>query len=470
MSSLERKNIITLVKIQFWQNRQAYLGLMCLELGCLFLGIVRDMQSAVGLVGIRAGNMGEMLCQASLLTVYLIALRAYNNAQDKKISMYPGTKKTRYLSRLLFDHLFLTAHAAYLAVLYLLSYGIYLLIHLALPQIRLQYFFSWQYLFAGCVRVFLFSMALYSLANLVYLLAYWLGMVRSVLACVVLWIAGAAVVGKFPSIFQKVKEFFLAECADWQELFLCYFLVWIILFFVGGALFFLHRKLFCTSGRVVWGLCVTAILFVCGWDITVDVIASEYGDGMATDDFSEAVSVFGEEKRKVPYRDYVLSWPEGEERVQFLEETSWIEPYSTEEKDELGQRSLFPDLHVVGASQAASYRKEKYEEEHYEPIDVSGLMEKTVVMRLEGDLACYNGISLYEDMIGGIELVVEGKKLFYKSTPKSYSFNFMFGNAYGLVGIAEEEMADWINTGRLSDRMRLTAVVDDKTLEEWEQH
>lgn len=240
-----RQNLLNLIKLQFLQRRFLYLGLMLLEFGCMIFGIVANLRERIGYGGgIHIADMSGMLQFGILLVVLNLCLGSYNAADNKQISMYPGTRTTRYLSRIILDILFLFCFTVWLVVLYLMSYGVYNVAYRILPDVNLLYFFSWKYLFEGSIWIFALFIMMYGLVQLAYIVMYFLG--RN--GYLIVWGFGLFVCILFAGMLAPVYQL-LHKPLSWKEAVEIYFMAGIISIFISSVIV-LRRK---RPPRMVYG-------------------------------------------------------------------------------------------------------------------------------------------------------------------------------------------------------------------------
>lgn len=457
----KRKNLVRLLKIQFWQNRFLYLGIMLLEFGCVVFGIIANLRERTKLGhGIHAGDMGNMPMVGTVMVILFLCFRSYDTVRNEKISMYPGTRETRYFSRVLLDHLTFLFYIVYLAVLYLAVFLGYEVIHLFVPEISMIYFFSWKYLFAGCVRILLFSMMLYSVVQLGYTLMYWLGMVRYVVTCLIILFIGVIWIYSYCPNYDAVVQMLFSDVLNWRQILSRYLPIWAVALALNSSIVLWKKKPLRPVRKAPGWLLATVLIFGAGFDTAVELQELTRDGDAFYYSYNEQPDWSNREK---PSGEFVVSWVE-KDRMSFLAkiETGCIiyseKDNASKEAQELSWENGFsPQFRICSVSQM----KEKDSS-----FDVSKVSEDDFLLYLEAPAVNYNGKSLYQDVMNRIELKRIRGNLFYNCDDCYYVFNHMFGNAYYLAGVAEEEMDSW-QTDSMLYEMQLTVVVDDETMKNW---
>ena len=448
-----RQNLLNLIKLQFLQRRFLYLGLMLLEFGCMIFGIVANLRERIGYGGgIHIADMSGMLQFGILLVVLNLCLGSYNAADNKQISMYPGTRTTRYLSRIILDILFLFCFTVWLVVLYLMSYGVYNVAYRILPDVNLLYFFSWKYLFEGSIWIFALFIMMYGLVQLAYIVMYFLG--RN--GYLIVWGFGLFVCILFAGMLAPVYQL-LHKPLSWKEAVEIYFMAGIISIFIISFIV-LRRK---RPPRMVYGpvvlLVATALIFELGLKLAIDYQNLEGAYNTLEYDIIEEAKEESEEKRI--FKEFEISWGEGD-RMKFLEELGWVFSEKADEEDYTAN-CLVPQTEIISVSDM-KYRKEA-------SFDETRVTKDTFVLRLEAIDGTYQEKPIYQEIMDQIVLKKKNNRLYYDCKSFYYVLNLMFGRVNKFADTAEYNIWDLGEYDSVSEGMYLKAIIDEETMKEWEQ-
>jgi len=174
------KNIKSLTKIQLKQNKNMFI-IAISALGVFML------VSNIGLLFYRSDAISTFIDTSNLiLGVFLAMLLAIipittNILTNNKISMYPGTSVSRFLSRILADHIVIVAIFAFAFLMYCIEYPILMAISAGGADFLLTYAFDINYALVGTLNIMSYYLLLYGICILVYSLATKLGMIKTII-------------------------------------------------------------------------------------------------------------------------------------------------------------------------------------------------------------------------------------------------------------------------------------------------
>ena len=461
------ENIKRLLKIQLLQNRRFYLAGILLQFGCTAFDIVWDFWEMRKGDVLRFYEIGNMSAIGTLLFFGFLCLQTYNSFYNEKISMYPGTRQSRYFSRVILDHLVMVWDVVYMAVLYFLVAGVYQVIHQFIPKVRVEYLFSWKYLFAGCIQLLFWGMMVYGVIMLTYNLMAWLGVRSYIFVCIILFGIAVFIMDRFrqirvPFVFHQYPEITNGILVLVMEI-----LIWAVTLIISSLLILLSKKQFGMLRMAPAILIGTMVICSIGWEFAnVRVVVNEYGvvvnnlRGTFPEWYEDGKYSTDRDYQNKLNRDIVLSYPENS-KMEFLEKCYYI-PYEISGEDvEANYRyMLTPDMTVCSVDEMK--RRDS-------SFDETKVTKDTAVLRLSGSNAEYDGRSLYREILDGLSLKEKDGMLCYDIADASYSFNHIFGNAYFLAGISQMNMTMWTYTV-MDGITNLDVVVDEETMQEWKKY
>jgi len=445
-----RQNLLNLMKLQFLQRRFLYLGLMLLEFSCMIFGIVANLRERTGYGGeIRIADMSGMLQFGILLVVLILCLGSYNAADNKQISMYPGTRTTRYLSGIIPDILFLFCFTVWLVVLYFMSYGIYQVVYHIFPDVSLRYFFSWNYLFEGSIWFFALSIMMYGLVQLAYSILYFLGRT----GYLIVWGIGLFVCILSAGMLAPVYQL-LNKPLSWEKAIGTYFVTGVISMLIGSVIV-LQRK---RPIRMVYGstvlLLATALIFELGVKLAIEYqdLGGAYNTGYVTIEEAEENWIL---------KEFEISWGEGD-RMKFLKELGRVLSEKADKKKDNLKSCLVLSNEILSLSDM-KYRNDN-------SFDETKVTKNSFVLRLEAIDATYHGMPIYKEIMDQIVLKKKNNRLYYDCKSFYYVLNSMFGRVNKSADIAEYniDIWDWGEYSSVSDGMYMEVIIDDETMKEWE--
>jgi len=173
------KNIKSLTKIQLKQNKNMFI-IAISALGVFML------VSNIGLLFYRSDAISTFIDTSNLiLGVFLAMLLAIipittNILTNNKISMYPGTSVSRFLSRILADHIVIVAIFAFAFLMYCIEYPILMAISAGGADFLLTYAFDINYALVGTLNIMSYYLLLYGVCILAYSVATKLGMIKTI--------------------------------------------------------------------------------------------------------------------------------------------------------------------------------------------------------------------------------------------------------------------------------------------------
>ncbi|RKI43950.1 hypothetical protein D7V86_02210 [bacterium D16-51] len=436
--SREGQNLYCLIKLQFLQKRLLFLGLLLLEFFYVVYGIVSNLRecSALG-DGIHVGDVGSLPETGYFIVLLFFCLGGYNAADNKHLSMYPGTRKTRYFSRIILDYLFLFCFAVWLAALYLAVYGVYQVVHQVWPDIDLLYFFSWGYMLRGCIGVFFFSAALYGITQFIYIVMCTLGRTGYLLACLAGLLFCALFVKQLYFVYQSFGQPF-----SWGETVGACFLAGVVLAAVNST------AVICRNSplRAVPGSAVLLAATVFFFSVGLKIVA-EYQDVWQYENSPEEPEKV-QSRRKV-LREFEITWDEWD-RADFLHFFGIVFPEVGDEyKDQ-----LYFETAVCPVSDLMQRDGEKF--------DSTKVTEGKFLLRIETDSTAENEVLLYNEILDNIEIKKEKNQLYYRCDNRYYALNFMFGEPNPSQNDIGNKIWEMAREG-VTDELFLTAVIDDET-------
>ncbi len=450
------ENIKRLLKIQLMQNYRFYFAVVLLQFGCIVCDIVLDFTGMRKGGGLRFYEIGHMSVIGTLLFFGFLCLQTYNSFCNDKISMYPGTRQSRYFSRVILDHLVMAGYVAYMAVLYFVVAGVYQVIHQIIPTVRTEYLFSWKYLFAGCIQLLFWGMMVYGSVMLIYNFMAWLGVRSYILVCIILF--GIAVFGMtgvqriyLPFVFHQYPKI-----ASGMQVLALEILIWAVALIFSSLLILLSRKQFGILRMAPTILVGTMLIFSIGlgWKITnVQVVADndEYGGW-----YEGRRDLEDRGYQNMQYRDFVLAYPENT-RMKFFENYSSGNFILFEGDNENYRYAITPFVTVCSADEM---------KQRDSSFDETQVTKDAFVLRLAGSKVEYNGRPLYQKILDGLSLKEKQGMLYYDIADSLYSFNHIFGNAYYLAGMSKVNMTEWMYNV-MDGIANLDIVVDEETMQEW---
>lgn len=436
-----------LIKLQFLQKRFIYLGLLLMEFCFVIFAIITNLRERASLGGgIHCSDMSHMPQLGIVIVLVFLCLGGYDAVDNKHISMYPGTRKAKYLSRIILDVLFLFCFTVWLVFLYFASYGIYQVIHLVLPDVNLLYFFSWKYLFEGCTCFFALSVMMYGLIQLAYTIMYCLGRTGYLIVWGVGLFACALSAGMLSPVYHL-----LTKPLPWIGTVGAYALAGILSIMVSsGIVLWKKRPLRMFYGSAVL-LFATAVIFELGLKLAI-----EYQDLEQFYDVAEEET--NQDNQRI-FKEFEVSWEEGD-RMEFLSRVDWILPEKGE-KDTFDNR-LYPQVKICSVSDT-EFQTENISAQ-------SRIPEEKFVLRLEAVDGTYNGKPVYQEVLENIILKKENNQLYYNCKDIYYVLNLIFGEADKFTGSDGHNIWDWGKDGELSNGMYLKVIIDDETMKDWEKH
>lgn len=438
--------LVRLIKLQFLQKRFFYLGLLLMEFGYVIFGVITNLRKRVSFgAGIHFSDMSNMPQLGIVIVLVFLCLGSYNAADNEQISMYPGTRKTKYFSRVILDILFLFCFIVWLVVLYFASYGIYQIIHLILPDVNLLYFFSWKYLFQGCTWFFALSVMMYGLIQLAYTIMYCLGRTGYLIVWGVLLFVCVLSAGMLPPVYHL-----LTKPLSWMGAVSVYVLAGILSVMVSSSIVLWKKK----PLRMFYGstvlLLATAVIFEFGLKLAI-----EYQDLEQLYDTAEETNP---NVQKI-FKEFEILWKEGD-RMEFLNRLDWILPEKGE-VDSFDNR-LYPQIEICSVSDVKTQTENVY--------DQSRVSREKFVLRLEAVDGTYNGKPVYQEILENIVLKKEKNQLYYDCKNIYYVLNLMFGRVDKITDSAEDNFWDWGEYGEISNGMYLKVIIDDETMKRWERY
>ena len=445
----ELGNIWKLMKLQFFVQRYYYL----VAAGITFfftlsniyqIGFRRTPVDIDETVSVMGSNI------FSFLLVILI-FAGNNFLGNERISMYPGTVRSRVAARFCVDYLLLFAMVIWEFFLYLLGGGVLKLIAEGDKNINTTFLFSWDCIIVVVLERFFVSIVLYSLCMLVYGVISRLGVKWSV----VLFVSG--VLGLyivFPFIGEQLfrgLEFFIGYDMPFGSYLFRLFVLWGVSFLATWGIAFTVKQWKRSSTYVMWLFFLAGIIFIPILKFRAHASNVVY---ITNEPKEETQRIEEMLNFQVPglYKDSVIEKSENlQNNMELLEDflCNGVE-------SEKGIESLwFAYSEVITVEDA---KVQGYVEEDF------SLPENKMVMRVTASDKKWNEKYLYEGLVQSLEIVKQKEKINGVN-----DYNIVFPAA--LRNDYQRFSIDGLEAYELSGINQLSAIliVDDELYKQYKQ-
>ena len=461
----ELQNIWKLMKLQFYMQRYYYLAAVCIM---LFFAV-----SDILVIAFEKGRcdidetvffLGLNVCNVFSVLLMIILFAGNNFLGNEKISMYPGTVRSRVAARFCADYLLIFTMVLWEVVLYLLGCGVLSLLTKTAGNINTDFMFSWDYLVSGTLEMLFVSMTLYNLFMLGYAIITRLGVMRSV----VLFAAGVILIYIFSSFSKMnlnvVLEFFAGYDMTFGSYLLCLAGVWLVSALLTWILVLTTRQWKRNNAYIMWAFLIIG-------EVILKILIFGAHDEVAI--YEEDVALTQEAKSVIEgnkwlnylepglYKDSVIE--KGERLQDNLDvlDLFLCEPIASKED---GRDIWFNYGEVLTVEQAR--------EQGYVETDFS-LPENGIVMRITATAETWNEKFLYEGLLQNLEVVkVKGEFSDYCLEYRLNNYGVVFPAAltrgyarFGLSSVDEYELDG-------ANNLSAILIVDDelkKAYDEWSE-
>lgn len=387
----EVKNLWNLMKLQLFTQRYYYLVAAGITLFLTLANVYQICFKKVVFIEDTISTMGNNIFPFLIL---ILIFAGNNFLGNERISMYPGTIKTRVAARFCVDYLLIIIMSVWEFVLYLLGGGLLLLVTKEMPNVNTSFVFLWSSLWEGMLARIVVGAAVYALCILVYGVLNRLGnkwsIVLFLLGMVVLYITLPFVGG----IVEAAILFFTTDQISFGMYLLRFMLLWCVSFLLTWVLVLTARQWKRSNGYLMW-------LFLMVMIISMPVMKFRIRSGemihIYTENSSDNVhSIEDLYNYREPglYKDSVIKKSEDlSEDITFI--NSFLYSGIVLEDDDIVDLH-FSTSEVLTETQAKEYG---YVEENF------SLPEDKMVLRVAANSAKLDGNYLYEGLVQNIEFI-----------------------------------------------------------------
>lgn len=176
------KNIKDLYLVHWITKKMWMLAIIILGIFCAGTTILQGIRGSVGALEIGIIGAGSQVMLYCVVCIVAMSLVASDIVSAKNITMYPGTIKTRYVSRILYDYTVIAGGVLCNALIGMVGIGILKIIHIAGGPVG-QIFFDVKTMVLRMTLFIAYMLVLYQVIQFVYVLIRKVGMVP--MGCVI---------------------------------------------------------------------------------------------------------------------------------------------------------------------------------------------------------------------------------------------------------------------------------------------
>ena len=204
------KNIKSLTRIQLLQNKHI---LICIISA---LGVFIPL-SNLGMILNHNDETSTLVISTNFVPIifFLILLaiipRSTNILTNKKISMYPGTGISRFVSRILADHISIMIILGFTFFMYCIGYPVLMAIRAGGADISVAFAFDIKYALVGTINVLSYFMLAYGVSVLLYSVATKLGGIKTIILYTVIFMIAVVLLKSNIISYIGVRDYFGEE-------------------------------------------------------------------------------------------------------------------------------------------------------------------------------------------------------------------------------------------------------------------
>jgi len=205
------KNIKVLTRIQLRQNKNMIIGSISV-LGLFMLisnfGLIFYHNDQTSSFFINTNNQVPAIFIALFATIFIFTTNIITNT---RISMYPGTNISRFISRVLSDHIFMVIVFTSSLLMYCIEYPILLLINEGRGDLLITSSFDIKYVLVGIINVLSYILMAYGISILIYSVVTKLGVLKTIILYTAIFIVGVMIIKIRYISPNDLKNYFVAE-------------------------------------------------------------------------------------------------------------------------------------------------------------------------------------------------------------------------------------------------------------------
>ena len=229
--SMAIKNTFKLVRVQAKQRKSILLFFAAFVAVSKLLSLIHLYANLNSLSLISDLNNDASLL--SIVFIPILAISGINILTNTELKMYPGTVRTRYISRIITDHIFIVLFYLILLGINIVSEIGVVLIQLTGHSIGINLLFDVKYWLIGFAVYVSIGSLLYMLAIIIYTFATVLPNIVNIIIVLLTFLAARYEVFNVDILLYKITDFHLATNIGIGKLVLHAFIVWATLILIG---------------------------------------------------------------------------------------------------------------------------------------------------------------------------------------------------------------------------------------------